>query len=108
MKVSVLVDCTTSLVTDPGNLVLAQNIAAVHLDDNSTKPYFSFLSQGGSDLELASKALTAQLNLAPKDIPPTITPRQLYGWLVCLAISRAFEINVGLTIEVPTGPDPRD
>jgi hypothetical protein len=108
MKVSAVIGCSTSLLASPSGRVVSQlNASAYFPDDDSPNPSFS-LPDNDTPIRLASNALASLCGLETKDIPPTLTPRQLYGWLVCLAISRAFEINIGLTIEVPTGPDPRD
>jgi hypothetical protein len=108
MKVSAVIDCSTSLLASPSIKVVSQLYASILFPaDDSSKPLLS-IPVDSSPIGHASNALAALCELQTKDIPTTLTARQLYGWLVCLAISRAFEINVGLTIEVPTGPDPRD
>lgn len=108
MKVSAVIDCSTSLLASPSIEVVSQLYASILFPaDDSPKPSLS-IPVDSTPIKHASNALAALCGLQTKDIPTTLTDRQLYGWLVCLAISRAFEINVGLTIEVPTGPDPRD
>jgi hypothetical protein len=108
MKVSTLIDCSTTLIAVPSGRVVARlNASAYFPDDGPSNPSFS-LPDSNTPLVHACNALVVSSGLEHKDIPTELTTRQLYGWLVCLAISRAFEIKIGLTIEVPTGPDPRD
>jgi hypothetical protein len=108
MKVSAVINCSTTLLTAPTCKVISQLNASVHFPaDDSAFPSLS-LPDVNTPIVFACSALTTLCGLETKDIPPDLTTRQLYGWLVCLTISRAFGINVGLTIEVPTGPDPRD
>jgi hypothetical protein len=108
MKVSAVINCSTTLLASPSGRVVSQlNASAYFPADDSPNPSFS-LPDDYTPIHLMSNTLASLCELEPEDIPPFLTARQLYGWLVCLAISRAFEINVGLTIEVPTGPVPRD
>jgi hypothetical protein len=108
MKVSAIIGCSTTLLAVPSSRVVSQlNASAYFPADSPSNPSLS-LPDYDAPIVHASNALTSLCGLATKDIPTTLTTRQLYGWLVCLAISRAFGIKVGLTIEVPTGPDPRD
>jgi hypothetical protein len=108
MKVSTLIGCSTTLLASPSGRVVSQlNVSAYFPTDGPSNPSFS-LSDDDTRIRFASNALASLCGLETKDIPTTLTAPQLYGWLVCLAISRAFDINVSLTIEVPTGPDPRD
>jgi hypothetical protein len=108
MKVSAIIDCSTTLLAVPsGRVVSRLNASAYFPTDGPSNPSFS-LPDDDVLIVHACNALVVFCGLEHKDIPTKLTTRQLYGWLVCLAISRAFEIKIGLTIEVPTGPDPRD
>jgi hypothetical protein len=108
MKVNAHIDCSTTLLTAPTCKVISQLNASVHFPaDDSAFPSLS-LPYLNTPIVFACNTLAALCGLEIKDIPPDLTTRQLYGWLVCLTISRAFGIKIGLTIEVPTGPDPRD
>jgi hypothetical protein len=108
MKVSAVIDCSTTLLTSPVSTVVSQLPVTAHFRDGISPSASLLITNDAMRIDFACNALIALCELEEKDVPRLLTHRQLYGWLVCLAISRAFEINIGLTIEVPTGPDPRD
>jgi hypothetical protein len=108
MKVSAVINCSTMLLTSPSASPVSQlNASAYFPADGLSIPSLS-LPDSNTPIVHACNALVVFCGLEHKDIPTELTTRQLYGWLVCLAISRAFGIKIGLTIEVPTGPVPRD
>jgi len=108
MKVNAVIDCSTTLLTDNGGLVLSQLCARAHFADRYPTGASPSITPDDLRLENMCNALTALCGLEGKDIPSPLTTRQLYGWLVCFAISRAFGLKIFLSTVAPGDPDPRD